>query len=378
MPGVKRESRRTLSNHTRTCNKLPDVYVQTRGVVMELDRGVLARIDRKLLAGLGQDETFQMATVPGTAAKWATWKRHCDAAGISMGRAIMALIDHELVSVFGESTGDRVPLLAGRAEEQLEAREARIDVRERDVREAEERIGRQDERLRLWEDQLAAREQRAELATKLASRPTKADAKVGRNEPCPCGSGSKYKRCHGAWPDKPPSSVVGSGCEPVEDRLSETDADGLDAVGGDVRAEPLHGEADTGCGRCAEQSFQIAEGCSRRGAGNWIVKEVLETFDGPICAEMQHQPIAVGRVLCDHTVGSCFSLRGTFAELVELRHQQCRGTSNVDGDGSLVCQIHGGDRHWRPIDQHRFEPVSPTRSMLAMAGEASAAASGSG
>ena len=23
------------------------------------------------------------------------------------------------------------------------------------------------------------------------------DAKVGRNDPCPCGSGSKYKLCHG-------------------------------------------------------------------------------------------------------------------------------------------------------------------------------------
>jgi len=23
-------------------------------------------------------------------------------------------------------------------------------------------------------------------------------AKVGRNAPCPCGSGRKYKRCHGA------------------------------------------------------------------------------------------------------------------------------------------------------------------------------------
>jgi preprotein translocase subunit SecA len=22
--------------------------------------------------------------------------------------------------------------------------------------------------------------------------------KIGRNEPCPCGSGKKYKRCHGA------------------------------------------------------------------------------------------------------------------------------------------------------------------------------------
>jgi len=25
-----------------------------------------------------------------------------------------------------------------------------------------------------------------------------ADEKVGRNDPCPCGSGQKFKRCHGA------------------------------------------------------------------------------------------------------------------------------------------------------------------------------------
>ena len=25
-----------------------------------------------------------------------------------------------------------------------------------------------------------------------------AGARVGRNDPCPCGSGKKYKRCHGA------------------------------------------------------------------------------------------------------------------------------------------------------------------------------------
>jgi preprotein translocase subunit SecA len=25
-----------------------------------------------------------------------------------------------------------------------------------------------------------------------------AAAKVGRNDPCPCGSGKKYKKCHGA------------------------------------------------------------------------------------------------------------------------------------------------------------------------------------
>jgi SEC-C motif-containing protein len=28
--------------------------------------------------------------------------------------------------------------------------------------------------------------------------PARAAATAGRNEPCPCGSGQKYKRCHGA------------------------------------------------------------------------------------------------------------------------------------------------------------------------------------
>ncbi len=31
------------------------------------------------------------------------------------------------------------------------------------------------------------------------AKPIRRDApKVGRNEPCPCGSGKKYKKCHGA------------------------------------------------------------------------------------------------------------------------------------------------------------------------------------
>ena len=32
----------------------------------------------------------------------------------------------------------------------------------------------------------------------LDNRPfVRADRKIGRNEPCPCGSGKKYKQCHG-------------------------------------------------------------------------------------------------------------------------------------------------------------------------------------
>ena len=81
---------------------------------MDLERGALARLDRKLLAGLGQDETFRMVRVLVTAAKWSTWKRYCDSAGISMGRAIVTLIDRELASVFGDHTSDQPPVFAGR------------------------------------------------------------------------------------------------------------------------------------------------------------------------------------------------------------------------------------------------------------------------
>ena len=28
-------------------------------------------------------------------------------------------------------------------------------------------------------------------------KPVRAGVKVGRNDPCPCGSGKKYKKCHG-------------------------------------------------------------------------------------------------------------------------------------------------------------------------------------
>ena len=27
--------------------------------------------------------------------------------------------------------------------------------------------------------------------------PVRSEPKIGRNEPCPCGSGKKYKHCHG-------------------------------------------------------------------------------------------------------------------------------------------------------------------------------------
>jgi preprotein translocase subunit SecA len=31
----------------------------------------------------------------------------------------------------------------------------------------------------------------------VTKEPARVGQKIGRNDPCPCGSGKKYKRCHG-------------------------------------------------------------------------------------------------------------------------------------------------------------------------------------
>ena len=33
--------------------------------------------------------------------------------------------------------------------------------------------------------------------TQEKQQPVRAEVKIGRNDPCPCGSGKKYKQCHG-------------------------------------------------------------------------------------------------------------------------------------------------------------------------------------
>ena len=163
---------------------------------MGVDRGVLASLDRRLLAGLDRDERFQMVRVPVAPAKWSTWKRYCAAAGISMGRAIAALIDHELARV-AENSGDDSPVLTQRTGEQLAKREADVANRERNVGEVEERLRHRDKQLRQWEADLQTLAQRVQLASKPAAERDGSAPKVGRNDRCPCRSGLKYKHCHG-------------------------------------------------------------------------------------------------------------------------------------------------------------------------------------
>ena len=161
---------------------------------MGLDRGALARIDRRLLAGLGQDETWRMVRVPTTPAMWSTWKRYCDTIGVSMGRAIATLIGHELAGVVNEPADGAAP--GARLGEELTRREAQFADREQELRRVEAR-------LRAWEVELHRRERDVHARQRRAASPAppippeQSPGRVGRNERCPCGSGRKYKRCHG-------------------------------------------------------------------------------------------------------------------------------------------------------------------------------------
>lgn len=170
---------------------------------MNLEREKLERVDRKLLARLGQDETYQMVRVPVTPATWSTWKRYCETAGVSMGRAIVGLIERELGVVDGDhadrklvSTGDMQEQLAVR-EAELDAWAAELDAREREFDAEFDRIGTEAERLGTRMAELRSLERNLEIRSRNAVQPAPPVPKSGRNERCPCGSGRKYKQCHG-------------------------------------------------------------------------------------------------------------------------------------------------------------------------------------
>jgi hypothetical protein len=48
-----------------------------------------------------------------------------------------------------------------------------------------------------WHPEQAASVLRDTQVANPAAEPARVQAAPGRNEPCPCGSGKKYKRCHG-------------------------------------------------------------------------------------------------------------------------------------------------------------------------------------
>jgi preprotein translocase subunit SecA len=75
---------------------------------------------------------------------------------------------------------------------------ARVQVQEQKDVEAVEAQRRRAEAEKIFEHKSASATQEAPQEAPQSNQPVQRDGpKVGRNEPCPCGSGKKYKQCHG-------------------------------------------------------------------------------------------------------------------------------------------------------------------------------------
>ncbi len=81
-----------------------------------------------------------------------------------------------------------------------------VQIRREDPAEEEARLRREAEqlaqRMKFQHDEVAPLDQPAEQAepageVAVTAVPVRTEHKIGRNEPCPCGSGKKYKHCHG-------------------------------------------------------------------------------------------------------------------------------------------------------------------------------------
>src|SRR5690606_27933687 len=79
-----------------------------------------------------------------------------------------------------------------------------VQVRREDPAEEEERLRREAEalaqRMQFQHAQAPSalpQDEPEEGAEPGPAAPVRAEQKIGRNEPCPCGSGKKYKHCHG-------------------------------------------------------------------------------------------------------------------------------------------------------------------------------------
>ena len=155
---------------------------------MGLDRGTLGKIDRKVFAELDHADGVQAVKVPVSDAVWSSWRRYCEAIGLSMGDGVAGLILDELETVIA-ADGSDAAAFAEQMSRQAVERGAQLDARQSELDARAEVLERKEAYLRDWERRLRT--------PKPAGRKTQANTKVGRNERCPCGSGLKFKHCHG-------------------------------------------------------------------------------------------------------------------------------------------------------------------------------------
>lgn len=97
------------------------------------------------------------------------------------------VFDDDLVAGYSGEPGLEVGIMAGGIA--VRERAAQLDARERELDDRAAQLCRSEELLR--ERAARLRRKAAEVAG------ARTVAKVGRNEPCPCGWGFEYKLCHG-------------------------------------------------------------------------------------------------------------------------------------------------------------------------------------
>jgi uncharacterized protein YchJ len=155
---------------------------------MALDRGRLTKIDRRVFVELDHTDGVQAVKVPVSDAVWSTWRRYCESKGLSMGEGVARLILDELETVVG-TDGPDTAAFAEQISRQAAKRGAELDARQDELDTRAEALRRREAHLKDWEQRLRT--------PRGVDRQTHTEAKVGRNERCPCGSGLKYKHCHG-------------------------------------------------------------------------------------------------------------------------------------------------------------------------------------
>jgi uncharacterized protein YecA (UPF0149 family) len=163
---------------------------------MTLDKRTLSSLDRKMSSELDSKARFRMVRVPIDDRRWAIWNRYCQAAGVSMGRGIAGLIEEELASVVTGTSEEIASPLVMEAERNLATQQAAVAALEEHLACEATRLQEWERQLELRRDELRRRELRRQAQTaRLPVKPYRQS--IGRNDPCPCGSGAKYKRCHG-------------------------------------------------------------------------------------------------------------------------------------------------------------------------------------
>jgi uncharacterized protein YecA (UPF0149 family) len=105
-----------------------------------------------------------------------------------MGDGVAGLILDELESVI-DADSARNQVFAEQASRQAEERTAKLDGRQRALDRRAEALKRKEGHLREWERRIGT--------PRVGGVRIQNTAKVGRNDRCPCGSGLKYKHCHG-------------------------------------------------------------------------------------------------------------------------------------------------------------------------------------